>query len=89
MNEEYQQGVTSSAPYPDPPPFYTHFTPANVAHVAKLRDEAADLSSSELPHELQFLVPPPPPSDGNYRSFGGDFDVRMQVVTKNWKKLRV
>jgi mediator of RNA polymerase II transcription subunit 7 len=68
------QGPIST--FPDPPPFYTHFTPANQAalrqHRASLSLSASDpIPPSSLPADspLQYLIPPPPPPTGNYWSF--------------------
>ncbi|KAL1305557.1 hypothetical protein AAFC00_007164 [Neodothiora populina] len=83
------QARLPTAPFPAPPPFYNHFTEQNVAKLRELRKEAAknkdedgmeDVQSSgidalSLPPDLRFLVPPEPPADGRYRSFGADYDL--------------
>jgi len=62
--------------FPDPPNFYTHFTPANLSSLRSHR-RAHNLSTSDpippdtLPPDspLHYLLPPPPPPSGNYWSF--------------------
>ncbi|KZM27416.1 Mediator of RNA polymerase II transcription subunit 7 [Ascochyta rabiei] len=52
--------------FPDPPPFYKHFTAENLERLADIEKEANDTSPSTrhlaLPDELRYLIPPPPPS---------------------------
>jgi mediator of RNA polymerase II transcription subunit 7 len=81
--EEEQPEVLSSF-FPDPPPFYKHFTAENVATLKQLKTDTADgnsdgatsprLSASQLlslPTELRYLVPPEPPAEDNeFRIFG-------------------
>lgn len=62
--------------YPDPPSFYTHFTKANLTALRKHRTTlnlpaSAPIPASSLPTEspLQYLIPPPMPTDGSYWSF--------------------
>jgi mediator of RNA polymerase II transcription subunit 7 len=75
---------TASAIFPPPPPFYKHFTPANLERAKEWKDaqtgqkegEASGTSSLlDLPPELRYLLPPEPPADGIYRSFGKLVDV--------------
>jgi mediator of RNA polymerase II transcription subunit 7 len=62
--------------WPVPPPFYKHFTKANVAELRRRRKEAGVLHDTNdpdtgddkrgidilnLPPELRYLIPPPPP----------------------------
>lgn len=90
MAEQAQARMLSAA-FPTPPPFYKHFTKQNVTKLRELRKEAAknkfecddeshqpQIDVLSLPPELRFLVPPEPPADGRYRSFGGDYDVRSR-----------
>ena len=79
-----------TAPFPAPPPFYTHFTKSNIARLRQLRraagipaattDATIDSTSSRdidilsLPIELRHLIPPEPPSDGKYTVFGDAID---------------
>ena len=89
MAEQSQARQLSTA-FPTPPPFYKHFTKQNVVKVRELRKEAAKNRNGEaedesqaadamdvlsLPPELRYLVPPEPPTDGRYKSFGADYDV--------------
>ncbi|KAK4634610.1 hypothetical protein CLAFUW4_01548 [Fulvia fulva] len=79
-----------NAPFPAPPPFYSHFTKPNIARLRQLRREAgvpvapidatADATSKEdidifaLPVELRHLIPPEPQADGKYTVFGNAID---------------
>lgn len=66
--------------FPDPPPFYKHFTEKNLSQLADFKkahgiaDDAAQLRASqllELPPELRYLVPPEPPTqEAEYTVFG-------------------
>jgi mediator of RNA polymerase II transcription subunit 7 len=79
---------TASAIFPPPPPFYKHFTPANIERLKELKEAhsakegAAKEASSllDLPPELRYLLPPEPPEDGIYRSFGETVDVRPTCI---------
>lgn len=78
--------------FPPPPPFYKHFTSKNLDRLNKLKESAEterdeneqELANSgltkqqilNLPAELRYLIPPEPPTDGKYRSFGEWHDVR-------------
>lgn len=75
-----------TAAFPPPPPFWKSFTPQNLDKLEELKkdgqvqqDEAGgkegswspeDLRALNVPQELQFLVPPEPPSAGTYSLFG-------------------
>lgn len=85
---EQTQGRLINAPFPTPPPFYRNFTKQNVSKLRELRKEAAKNKSDgtddsktpeidvlSLPSELRYLIPPEPPVDGRYKSFGGHYDV--------------
>ncbi|KAL1610106.1 Mediator of RNA polymerase II transcription subunit 7 [Paraconiothyrium brasiliense] len=65
--------------FPNPPPFYKHFTPKNIDALAQFKSDqniengttptAAQLL--QLPTELRYLVPPAPPSPTTeYSVFG-------------------
>lgn len=69
-----------SSAFPAPPPFYKFFTPANLSFLAA--HEAEDPFSQILPPELSNLVPPLPPQDGKYRSFGIQHDVNLPPPPK-------
>lgn len=67
--------------WPNPPPFYKHFTTKNIDALARLKEEDSitdDVSAPftaaqilSLPAELRYLVPPEPPSaDASYHVFG-------------------
>ena len=76
--------------FPDPPPFYKHFTTENVKRLKEIEEEATsdngDTKASltmkltteqilALPTELRYLIPPEPPGDDD------EFHV-FDVVTK-------
>jgi mediator of RNA polymerase II transcription subunit 7 len=76
--------------FPDPPPFFKHFTTDNLARLKDIEKEAATddddskpasapkLTAEQilaLPTELRYLIPPEPPADSD------DFHV-FDVVTK-------
>ena len=60
--------------FPNPPPFYKHFTAENQERLKQTTDDATQLSPEQLlslPTELRYLVPPEPPADDDeYRVFG-------------------
>lgn len=74
--------------FPPPPGFYEHFTEANLERLDALNSHLPDgdnatqglaqesaVAAEPLPDELRFLLPPAPPTDGKYTSFGAPFDV--------------
>jgi len=88
MADQAQARMLSAA-FPTPPPFYKHFTKDNVSKLRELRKEASknkvadadestrpEIDALSLPPELRYLVPPEPPADGRFRSFGAELDVR-------------
>lgn len=84
--QQAQQTLVNT--FPTPPPFYKHFTPKNLARVSQIRDQEPQATASEgnqtnlaaklldLPPELRYLLPPEPPADGVYKSFGQTCNVR-------------
>jgi mediator of RNA polymerase II transcription subunit 7 len=85
MEEQQQPGLASA--FPNPPPFWHHFTPENLKRVSELRTEAGSKKHDpskelpvrllDLPAELRYLQPPEPLTTGIYRVFGDFFDVRI------------
>lgn len=82
-----------SAAFPAPPPFYTSFTPGNLALLAahetstaagsSHNDAQAAAATSDLPEEVRWrLIPPREPRDGKYRSFGAFHDVGFGSKTR-------
>ena len=83
MAETGQQRAVTAA-FPPPPPFWKHFTSANLDKLEQLKREEslknnkgtkkpwtpADLRSLQLPPELRYLVPPELPRSGEYNLFG-------------------
>lgn len=68
-----------SSYFPNPPPFYKHFTSKNLDALSQFKDqnniaEKTTLTPAqllELPTELRYLVPPAPPTaDTEYSVFG-------------------
>ncbi|KAL6154417.1 Mediator of RNA polymerase II transcription subunit 7 [Exserohilum turcicum] len=63
--------------FPDPPPFYKHFSPENITRLKEIEQEAGlptddvhasatKLSAEQilaLPTEVRYLIPPAPPAD--------------------------
>jgi len=60
---------------PAPPPFWKQFSDQNVQRVKELQER-----EEQVPESLRALVPPPPPADGKYRSFGDDMNVRAPTM---------
>ncbi|MCJ1382372.1 Mediator of RNA polymerase II transcription subunit 7 [Xylographa soralifera] len=89
---EPQQNSSITAAFPAPPPFYKHFTETNFTRFAELQaDSNTDLDDTkdngkpsgsllDLPPELRYLQPPPPPSNGRYRSFGEDRSLAAPLI---------
>lgn len=90
QQQQQQPERTTSSAYPAPPPFYKHFTSDNVTALKTLRENASqspsDLLStslitppstttSHIPHDLSYLIPPKPPTTGSYQSFGDRWNV--------------
>lgn len=79
-----------STTFPTPPPFYKHFTAANLQSLQKQRQqqsiEQPDTASTvaddpQLSSELRYLVPPAPPADGRWRTFGFQHDLNAPTPT--------
>ncbi len=81
QQEQQQQPTatnTLSSAFPAPPPFWKHFTPENLARLKEIQEQAGVSDGkpvNDVPSELQYLVPPTPPTTGTYRSFGATYDV--------------
>ncbi|KAL9068087.1 MAG: hypothetical protein Q9161_006440 [Pseudevernia consocians] len=82
MADQPQPGTISAA-FPAPPPFYKSFTPQNLERLQEHLESSGQTASPatqpttapipaifSLPPELRNLIPPPPPAEGKYRSFG-------------------
>lgn len=54
--------------FPNPPPFYEHFTTENLEALK------SHPPGTPLPPELKYLVPPPPPTK-SYREFGANWSI--------------
>lgn len=89
MTDQPQAGTISAA-FPAPPPFYKSFTPQNLERLQEHLESSGQQPTSSpatqpittppldllsLPPELRNLIPPPPPPEGKYRSFGTLHDV--------------
>ncbi|SCU93783.1 LANO_0E04786g1_1 [Lachancea nothofagi CBS 11611] len=66
-----------AALYPSPPPYIKYFSPENVAKVEELKSKGESLSS--LGNDLEYLVPPPVPTQGHYRAFGSIWQVKDEL----------
>lgn len=90
MAAEPQPGTLSAA-FPAPPPFYKSFTTENLEQFQQTLQKAdsatqgiaspdsldpGKLDLTSLSPELRHLVPPAPPPDGQFRSFGISYDIR-------------
>ncbi|MCJ1258823.1 Mediator of RNA polymerase II transcription subunit 7 [Lignoscripta atroalba] len=94
MADQQQSGAVSAA-FPAPPPFYKYFTEQNLEQLKELQDKyqsetgvGADNRSHnqstrlvDLPPELRYLVPPPLPPTGKYRSFGEEHDINASLTS--------
>jgi len=90
MEEEERIG---GAFFPQPPPFYKHFTPENLKALKQFKeahangnDESTALSPTKLLSlrpELRCLVPPEPSGDDEqYRIFGQSTSVSSLISTE-------
>ena len=61
------------APFPGPPPFWKHFSTANLSRLETLKADAASsdtpLDLKALPLELRYLIPPPPLSPSTAKTY--------------------
>ncbi len=74
-----------TAAFPTPPPFYKHFTKQNLSKLQRFRKEAGastlngdvqqGFSLLSLPTELRYLIPPSPPPENQYRTFGASINL--------------
>jgi len=82
MADQGQPRVLAAA-FPTPPPYYKSFTKENVQRLRKLQKEGGvspddpldAVDRQSLPQELRNLVPPEPPADGRFKSFGVQYDL--------------
>jgi len=82
MADQGQPRVLTAA-FPTPPPYYKSFTKENVQRLRKFQKDAGVTSENfvdgpdrqSLPQELRNLVPPEPPADGRFKSFGVQHDL--------------
>ncbi|GAB7338103.1 hypothetical protein MBLNU457_4465t1 [Dothideomycetes sp. NU457] len=81
MADQGQPRVLAAA-FPTPPPYYKSFTKENVQRLRKLQKESGASSEifdiidrQSLPQALRNLVPPEPPADGRFKSFGVQYDL--------------
>ena len=95
MADQPQPGTISAA-FPAPPPFYKSFTPQNLERLQAHLDSSSQTTSPatqpttapipdilSLPPELRNLIPPPPPAEGKYRSFGTLHEVSSAPVAED------
>ncbi|KAF4550059.1 Mediator of RNA polymerase II transcription subunit 7-like protein [Elsinoe fawcettii] len=74
---EQAQAAAMKAPFPDPPPYFKHFTKENLSRLrdmnksqSMVNGDGTAIDNAALPDDLRYLVPPEPPADGKYKSFG-------------------
>ena len=95
MADQPQPGTISAA-FPAPPPFYKSFTPQNLDSLQTHLESSGQSTSPatqpttapipdilSLPPELRNLIPPPPPVEGKYRSFGTVHEVSSTPVAED------
>ncbi len=88
MADEQQSNLLSAA-FPAPPPFCKHFTSENLVRLQEVcpdhgseevrRDALESAQLLGLPPELRYLIPPEPPQDGIYKSFGAQYNVLRRL----------
>lgn len=66
-----------SSLYPPPPPYYKFFTDDNLQKFKELKSSVKEdeIDFTDDNKDLQYLVPPKPPSGETYRSFGNIWHV--------------
>jgi mediator of RNA polymerase II transcription subunit 7 len=74
-DDKKEQAAGFSETLPAPPPFWRHFTERNLEQLKEIRQ-----NGEEVPESLRALVPPSPPTDGKYRSFGGFYVVSIIAI---------
>ncbi|KAF2429281.1 hypothetical protein EJ08DRAFT_698423 [Tothia fuscella] len=83
--------------FPRPPPFFKDFTASNLQKLQQLKDaqsaqQLPGLSAPsllDLPPELRSLIPPEPPADGKYRSFGAEMDISDPLPNLNHRSTQL
>lgn len=65
-----------SSLYPPPPPYIKFFTKENMDRVEEYKKNKTQGAEDKEENELDFLIPPPMPSSGNYRAFGSVWEVK-------------
>ncbi|PNS14943.1 Mediator of RNA polymerase II transcription subunit 7 [Sphaceloma murrayae] len=86
---EQGQAPAMNAPFPNPPPYFKHFTKENLARLRDIRktqatterDSDQPIDPTTLPDDLRYLLPPAPPSDGKYKSFGVQHDLSQPDIS--------
>ncbi len=71
-----------SSLYPPPPPYYKFFTDESLHKFNELKSKTTTITEEQLPDEgknLQYLIPPKPPSGETYRSFGNIWHVSSPI----------
>ncbi|KAF2149561.1 mediator of RNA polymerase II transcription subunit 7, partial [Myriangium duriaei CBS 260.36] len=71
--------------FPAPPPYSKYFTKANLARLREVQSSntrvnggaITEVESDALPDPLRYLIPPEPPADGKYKSFGVQHDLNQ------------
>ncbi|RFU30201.1 hypothetical protein B7463_g6140, partial [Scytalidium lignicola] len=77
---EQQQPNALAAAFPNPPPFWQHFTPENLNRVAEIKAQnGATPQLLDLRAEIRFLVPPDPPAEGVFNCFGDRYNINEEL----------
>jgi mediator of RNA polymerase II transcription subunit 7 len=73
--DQGDNGPALSSAFPPPPPYFKFFTSENV----ELVKSGSEPDSLQKKSEIQYLVPPPAPTEGSYLSFGDVWPVLTRV----------
>ncbi|KAG8628939.1 hypothetical protein KVT40_002804 [Elsinoe batatas] len=82
------QAPPIAAPFPNPPPYWKHFTKQNLSRLREheksqsmVNGDGVTIDSTPLPEDLRYLVPPEPPADEKYKSFGVQLDLNQPDIS--------
>ncbi|ETN39880.1 uncharacterized protein HMPREF1541_06106 [Cyphellophora europaea CBS 101466] len=77
---EYNPLNFLKSPFPAPPPFWKHFSTANISRLSEIQSSTSSSdSTSDLPYDLALLLPPPAPQFGAYPAFSRPNQVHPQA----------
>ncbi|CCH44466.1 Mediator of RNA polymerase II transcription subunit 7 [Wickerhamomyces ciferrii] len=82
-----------SSLYPPPPAYYKFFTNENLEQFKEIKNnhkvEDDELHIPEDKKELEFLIPPRPPSGDTYRSFGNLWNVKEMGIPQLYQESNI